>query len=575
VSTPGADEDDLYEDTLPAPPLRAVACRLEEAAPFPGFARYMERCLYDPAFGYYGAGKVAFGRSRHYWTYPQRLRPLFGWMVAEVARCVFEALARTGAGGEGVPLTILELGAGEGELARDTLDYILDRAHLRAWSPFAGRIRYVIAEPSEPLRKRQRVRLRHYLASGRAAIMPMDAGAITWHDPFTGLIVANELIDSFPCERLRIAGTGPAVHRVHAVPILPAGNAEALGVTAGELLAVPEGLRAQLAENERALAESAFWRLIEKNAWDPDETGCRLAELEVPIDIGWQGTDARDPSPPQQLMDYVTALKPLVDDLAASGLLPVDLHWSPRLRTFIEGVSSLLSGSPQHGGAALLLDYGGTSRHVIDPRSAASHLRIYGGLRMYDHQPLPYLKPGSHDMTWDVDFTEVARLAEQAGLRVAFFGHQRAIETPPVDLDAPPAREHLAHSRLAEGTDDAAEAVQEAEELVEAFREAAGFRCLILTGPETPYEPAPLGASDPVAGRGLYSLRTGVTPEQVGAALAEAGLHPGIAAFLKPCGDVIADLCDRRLYPFRHRVLEVLESRGWLAAPGELRVQRP
>ncbi len=570
---PRMDEEEDGVD-FPPPPPAAAALQLDEAARYPSFARYMKRCLYDPTFGYYGSGKVAFGRSRHFWTYPQRLRPLFGWMVAEVARSLFESLASSGSIGADTQLTILELGGGEGDLARDTLDYILERAKTKAWSPYSRRVRYVIGEPSEPLRRRQRIRLRHYVESGRADMRELDAGNLYWEDSFFGLVIANELLTSFPCERLRVVAPGPAVHRIHVVPLVDAGWGAEAGIPPTELYDLPAAFREILPGSIRSLDESQFWRLVQEerweDKWEDGKTGGRLAELEVPLSLGWCGGSGRPARPPQGLLDYLKALEPLVADLETCSLLPVDIHWSPQLPHFVTGLASLLSGSEERRGIALILDYGGTSRHVLDPRSMGNHFRIYGGLRLYDHKPLPYLGPSSHDLTYDLDFTEVARLARAAGLRIPFFGHQSALEMPPVDLWAPAPRQHLIRGRISEGMDDPSEAELEAHELVLSFREAPGYRCLLLQGADTPYDPDCFGDSDLLDGPGLRTLKRGVHPQKLAARFAMEGLPPQVAACLKPCGDPVADLSDRHLYGLRNSVLRILNQNGWLAEPRTL-----
>jgi len=51
-----------------------------QVAGAPSFAAFADRCLYDPDTGYYSTGEVRFGFDGHFWTYPQRMSPLFGWL---------------------------------------------------------------------------------------------------------------------------------------------------------------------------------------------------------------------------------------------------------------------------------------------------------------------------------------------------------------------------------------------------------------------------------------------------------------------------------------------------------------
>src|SRR5690606_31588773 len=149
--------------------------------------------------------------------------------------------------------------------------------------------------------------------------------------------------------------------------------------------------------------------------------------------------------------------------------------------------------------------YGGSSRHVLDPNAAAPHLRVYGPDGERAHTDTVYDGPGSYDMTWDVDFTDLARLAEVRGVPVAWYGHQRVLETPPIDLWSRDAQPILIKARAAEGQSNPMQALIEAHALVSRFREAAGFRMILLGSPGL-LAPEQFGPSDPVDGEGLWTL---------------------------------------------------------------------
>ena len=85
-------------------------------------------------------------------------------------------------------------------------------------------------------------------------------------------------------------------------------------------------------------------------------------------------------------------------------------------------------------GVALLVDYGGNSRHLVDSRSLAPHVRIYGPDRALHHTNQTFERPGAYDITFDVDFTDLGHLAEAHGLAMRFFGQQSALEQPPIDI---------------------------------------------------------------------------------------------------------------------------------------------
>ncbi len=516
---------------MPVPP-HQTPIDFSAALPFADFA---QACLYDPEWGYYSSGKVTFGRDAHFWTYPQRMRPLFGWMVAEAARTLFAALIESGRVPPEAPLHLLELGGGNADLAGDTLDYIVAHAAEAPWTGIAGRVRYVLGEHASELRVRQRARLAEHIAAGRAEVRAVDASDLRWEGPFYGMLVANELVDAFPCEVLRISAA-EEVARLHVVARDAAGA---------------------------QISREALWERLRQPSQAVD-TAPRLALCPRPLAAGWQAADGRDGPVPAALQSYLARLQPLVTDLARCDLLPVDLCWAAATPRFVRGVAALLSG-PERCGAALLIDYGGSSRHVLDPRAMNKHLRVYGPDGDLAHSDAVLHQPGHYDITWDVDFSDLAALARAHGLAVPFYGHQQVLERDPIVLWSKAAQRLLLAGRHAEGL-EGMQALIEAHELVMRFREAGGFRLMALSAPDFPFPAEIFGPSDAFDGLGLATVAAAATPELLGAALQAAGLPEDLAAHLKPCGDPVADLSDRRSYHLRAQVLAVLALRGWLVA---------
>ncbi len=152
------------------------------------FRDYMDLALYAPGLGYYTAGAHKLGEGGDFTTAPE-LSPLFSRCLA---RQCLEVLERSG--GE-----ILEFGAGSGVMARDLL------AELQALQALPER--YLILEPSPDLRQRQRTTL---------ATSPLAEWAeahVHWldtlPDQFTGVILANEVVDAMPIHRLWLDEDGP------------------------------------------------------------------------------------------------------------------------------------------------------------------------------------------------------------------------------------------------------------------------------------------------------------------------------------------------------------------------------
>ena len=146
----------------PIPDHRIVPA--SQAVGVASFADWYAACLYDPAWGYYASGRVEFGPGGDFSTYPQRLSPVFGWMLCDVFEHLLAPIAARAPAD--LPLTILEFGAGDGDLADDILNRFLATN-----TSLAPRLSYRIVETSPQLRERQQARLRHHLDTGRLEIV--------------------------------------------------------------------------------------------------------------------------------------------------------------------------------------------------------------------------------------------------------------------------------------------------------------------------------------------------------------------------------------------------------------------
>ncbi len=148
-----------------------------------GFDRYMEMALYQPGLGYYSAGARKFGRGGDFTTAPET-SPLFSICLARQCAQIF---SMTGSA------RVLELGAGSGVMACDIL------TELRRLGVLPEQ--YLILETSADLRQRQQQLLheRH----------PDLKDRLVWLDglpdqPVNGVILANEVLDAIPVQRIWI-----------------------------------------------------------------------------------------------------------------------------------------------------------------------------------------------------------------------------------------------------------------------------------------------------------------------------------------------------------------------------------
>jgi len=476
----------------------------------------MERCLYDPATGYYGSGVVQLSKEPHFWTYSQWLSPVFGWALAERVRGILEDWSDRGLLDKGQQITILELGGGDGCLGRDVVDYIVTKASDATWNRFSNRFEYVIGELSPALRARQQRHLKKHIDTGLVRILDCDARELRWNGTFKGVVICNELIDAFPVEKLRITSPGE-IARVHVERI--------------------------------------------------DSKQPAFAEELVPLSGGWWIERGGLVGPPTRLAEYLGTLEPLIADLEACGLLPADLHWPPGMAGFVESLGKL-PAAPGNVGTALILDYGGTSRHVLDPQTLSSHLRVYGSDRELAHSNGVYQDPGHRDMTADVDFTEIARLAREHGLEVSSYTHQSALEDKKTPLDEGGNLEALADRLSREVGYAQGVARLVAQHVVKRFRRSPCYWLMELANPKHECgNQRQKGELQPDA-MALQSLANSVEPKRLRQALVEEDLPGEIADRLKPCGDITADLSDAGVLGHLGAVVGLLEKHGWLRAPG-------
>lgn len=423
---------------------------------------------------------------------------------------LLEAPMRDGTIPADVPITLFEIGAGDGHLARDVLDRLATSMDHPRLGALARRVTYVIGERSPALRERQTRRLARHIEAGRARVVEADGRCPVLDGPFYGVVLSNELLDVLTCDRLRL---------------FPGGRVERVFV-----------------ESEPPMTPD--------DLWDALAAGSSPALRETTHPLG------EEPA----LAEALAAIRPLVDDLEALGQLPVDLNHGSGVSTFLDGVARLLTG-PDRWGLSLVIDYGGTARHVLDPRHR--HLRVYG-----TEGATPLEAPGRIDITWDVDFTELGRLAAERGLRLLHYGHQAALECAEADLGGEELRDALVSGRVADGADLDSEAEQEADRLTFEFREANGYRTAILGPPGYRVPEERFGPSDAWEVPDLFTVPPGAA-EAVRAALAGMDL-PDPEGWIDAGGDVVADLSARQFYSERDEVLRRLGAAGLLRRPGEL-----
>jgi SAM-dependent MidA family methyltransferase len=142
------------------------------------FERFMELALYHPVHGYYTGNVSSIGRSGDFST-ATTIGDALVLAVARWAKAEAKHLSMRVA-------QVIELGGGTGRLASGIL---------RAFMPWQ-RIRYQIVEVSRTLRQLQKQELK-----GRSVQWPDSVEAALAAAKGEAILVSNEFVDAFPCQR--------------------------------------------------------------------------------------------------------------------------------------------------------------------------------------------------------------------------------------------------------------------------------------------------------------------------------------------------------------------------------------
>lgn len=182
-------------DVLPEPDAnaktwsQALCAQIEEqcnqSAGVIPFSQFMEMALYAPGFGYYSSELRKFGAEGDFITAPE-VSPLFAQCIARQVSDVFSTME--------VPL-VLEFGAGSGVMAADML---LELELLEAMPE-----QYLILELSASLKQRQQATIKEKAGHLFDRVIWLDGLP---EEKFSGVIVANEVLDAMPVECFKISG---------------------------------------------------------------------------------------------------------------------------------------------------------------------------------------------------------------------------------------------------------------------------------------------------------------------------------------------------------------------------------
>ena len=168
-----------------------IVRRIRERGPMT-VAAFMDMALYHPQLGYYTRAPRRTGRAGDFYTSVD-VGPQFGALVA----AQLDEMRRLHAvGGGPAELDLVEVGAGNGQLARDVLD-----AAESTYPALHAAARLTLVETSPAARAVQPQTLGRHRARLHASLTHLP-------DRIAGVILANELLDALPVHAVTMTDRG-------------------------------------------------------------------------------------------------------------------------------------------------------------------------------------------------------------------------------------------------------------------------------------------------------------------------------------------------------------------------------
>ena len=165
---------------------------LEKGGKLP-FSEFMDIALNDPINGYYGSGKANVGINGDFVTSPS-LSDDFSFFIAKQIEEWLEQMKNSlTSNGE---FTIIEFGSGKGCLIKGIIDYFFSKN-----KQILKEISFKIIELNEGMKIKQRENLKEFLKNGiNISWIKLDN---LEDKSINGIIIANEVLDAFPVERIQ------------------------------------------------------------------------------------------------------------------------------------------------------------------------------------------------------------------------------------------------------------------------------------------------------------------------------------------------------------------------------------
>lgn len=164
--------------------------RIKESEGKISFSKYMDLSLNDPINGAYSSGRLKIGKKGDFATSPSLGSEFADLLAVQIVDWFRQLDCQTC---REIPLTLIDIGPGEGHLSRDLI-----KALAKQSQNLINRIQLILVEPNEGMIRRQKVTLEE-----------VNEVPIFWKSleelvslPVVGIVIAHELLDALPVERL-------------------------------------------------------------------------------------------------------------------------------------------------------------------------------------------------------------------------------------------------------------------------------------------------------------------------------------------------------------------------------------
>ena len=154
------------------------------------FYEYMDLVLNDPENGFYSTGRLKIGKNGDFCTSPSLSNDFARLLAIQVAEWLLD-LEKMGP--DSNLLSLVEFGPGEGSLSRDLIDAIFEIEPV-----LINKLELVLVEINKGMRKRQE----KVVNNKKGVNFRWSSMEELRLRPVRGVVIANEVLDAFPVERL-------------------------------------------------------------------------------------------------------------------------------------------------------------------------------------------------------------------------------------------------------------------------------------------------------------------------------------------------------------------------------------